>query len=71
MNLKVHYDSEEDILYLAKEGREEEVVEIYPGFNLELDKDGDLLGVEILDASRLLNQVIGPLMEKASSTTSG
>jgi uncharacterized protein YuzE len=69
MSLKVHYDSEEDILYLAQEGLEEEVVEVYPGFNLELDKDGNLLGVEILDASRLLNQVIGPLMERASSSS--
>ena len=68
MSLKVHYDSEEDILYLAQEGLEE-VVEVYPGFNLELDKDGNLLGVEILDASRLLNQVIGPLMERASSSS--
>ena len=34
MNLKVYYDAEVDVLYLAREGQEEEVVEVYPGLNL-------------------------------------
>jgi len=65
MNLKVHYDSEMDILYLAREGQEENVVEVSPGLNLEFDASGELLGVEILNASRLMKQVIQPLHEKA------
>ena len=67
MNLKVHYDAEVDVLYLAREGHEEKVVEVYPGLNLELGVDGELIGVEILQASHRLKQVIGPLMEKAES----
>jgi len=34
MILKVYYDAEVDVLYLAREGQEEEVVEVYPGLNL-------------------------------------
>ena len=67
MSLKVSYDAEVDVLYLAREGQELEVVEAYPGVNLELGADGELLGVEILQASRLLKEVIGPLMQKANS----
>ncbi|PKB72655.1 MAG: hypothetical protein BZY75_05770 [SAR202 cluster bacterium Io17-Chloro-G7] len=67
MNLKVHYDPDVDVLYLARPGQEEEVVEVYPGLNLELDVSGELIGVEILKASRLLKEVIGPLMQKAST----
>ncbi len=67
MSLKVRYDPEVDVLYLARAGQEEEVVEVYPGLNLELDASGELIGVEILKASRLLKEVIGPLMQKAST----
>lgn len=65
MSLKVYYDPELDILYLAKQGHEEQVVEISPGVNLELGANGELLGVEILNASRLMKGVIEPLREKA------
>ena len=67
MSLKVHYVSEVDVLYLAREGEEEDVVEVYPGLNLEVNASGELIGVEILQASHLLKSVIGPLMQKASS----
>jgi len=67
MSLKVHYDSEVDVLYLAREGEEEDVVEVYPGLNLEVNASGELIGVEILQVSHLLKSVIGPLMQKASS----
>lgn len=43
---KISYDEEEDILYLAKEGEEREVVEVSPGVNVELDDSGKLIGVE-------------------------
>jgi len=42
---KLYYDEEGDILYLAREGKEEEVAEITPGINVELDKSGMLIGV--------------------------
>ena len=66
MTLKVHYDSEIDVLYLAIPGLEQEVREYYPGLNLELDAQGELIGVEILQASELLKDVIGPLRAKAT-----
>jgi uncharacterized protein YuzE len=60
---KIFYDEEEDILYLAKEGEEREVVEVSPGVNAELDDSGKLIGVEVFKASRLFKDVI-KLMEK-------
>lgn len=66
MSLKVYYDEEADVLYLARKGREEEVVEVQPGVNLEFDSKGDLIGVEILRASSLLKGVIEPLRVKAA-----
>jgi uncharacterized protein YuzE len=68
MSLNVNYDPDVDVLYLARAGEEEEVVEVYPGVNLELDSDEELLGVEILQASKLLAEVIAPLMEKARTS---
>ena len=66
MSLKVSYDAEADVLYLAKEGQEEEVVEVYPGVNLEFGPERELLGIEILGASRILKGVVDPLREKAA-----
>ena len=62
-DFKIHYDEEEDILYLSREGREQEVVELSPGINLELDASGKLMGVEIFRASHLFKEVI-KVMEK-------
>lgn len=62
---RVSYDEKEDILYLAKEGQEEEIVEIAPGVNAELDASGNLLGVEIFEASKLLKDVIKSIENKA------
>lgn len=62
---RVSYDEKEDILYLAKEGMEEEIVEIAPGVNAELDAAGNLLGVEIFEASKLLKDVIKSIENKA------
>ena len=36
--------------------------------NLELDAQGELIGVGILKASELLKDVIGPLLKKALLT---
>ena len=62
-DFKIYYDEKEDILYLAREGEEEDVVEISPGVNVELDKSGNLMGVEIFKASYLFKDVI-KVMEK-------
>lgn len=61
---KVFYDEEEDILYLAKEGEEAEVVEISPGVNMELDSNGNLIGVELFKASHMFKNVLKPMEKK-------
>jgi uncharacterized protein YuzE len=66
MSLKVHYDPEVDVLYIARAGEEEEVVEVYPGLSLEKDASGELIGVEILQASEILKEVIDPLRRKVA-----
>lgn len=57
-DFKVFYDEEEDILYLAKEGEEAEVVALSPGVNMELDSNGNLIGVEVFSASRMFKDVL-------------
>ena len=63
-DFKVFYDEEEDILYLAKEGEEAEVVEVSPGVNMELDSKGNLIGVEVFKASRMFKNVLKPMGKK-------
>jgi uncharacterized protein YuzE len=59
MNEKIRYDPGSDTLYLLiKEGYEEQFVEVADGINVELDEEGHLLGIETLNASRLLPLVI-------------
>jgi len=61
----VNYDPDSDVLYIvAQEGEEEEFVEIAPGVNVELDAEGKVVGVEILNASRFLSSIINPLHQK-------
>jgi uncharacterized protein YuzE len=62
-DFKVFYDEEEDILYLGKEGKEEEVLELSSGVNVELDEEGRLIGLEVFKASHRFKDVI-KLMEK-------
>ncbi len=57
----VHYDPQSDTLYfLVRDGEEERFVEVAEGINVELDREGQLLGVEILNVSRFLRAAIGP-----------
>ena len=52
---KVFYDSKADVLWLViKEGPEEEHLEVAPNVSVELDENGELMGVEILHASKVL-----------------
>jgi uncharacterized protein YuzE len=63
-DFKVFYDDEEDILYLAKEGQEVEVVELSPGVNMELDSNGNLIGVEVFKASHMFKDVLKSMEKK-------
>ncbi|MBI2453996.1 MAG: DUF2283 domain-containing protein, partial [Parcubacteria group bacterium] len=57
----VNYDAQEDALYLGvKSGLEEEFVEVAPGVGVELDKQGNVIGIEILNASKILKPVMKP-----------
>ena len=62
--LKVFYDEEQDVLYIAKEGQEQEFIEVQPGINIELDEDRQVVGVEIIKASEVLKEVIEPVRRK-------
>jgi uncharacterized protein YuzE len=58
--MKVHYDKEQDILYLAfKDGPSHEVIESTPNIILELDENKEIMGLEIWNAKKtgLLEQV--------------
>lgn len=56
---KVYYDKKNDALWLlVKSGVEYEHNEISPGISVELGKNGELLGIEILDASKILGEKI-------------
>jgi uncharacterized protein YuzE len=54
-----HYDPQGDTLYFVRDGEEERLVEVAEGVNVELDQEGQLLGVEIMNASRFLRAAIG------------
>ena len=68
--LKVHYDEKEDILWLAKPGIEEEFRELGDWINIELDADGEPLGIEISGASNLLKDVAESLAARARKSKS-
>jgi uncharacterized protein YuzE len=58
----INYDYESDVLYIAsKKGEEEEFIEIAPGINVELDDRGQVIGIEILNASKCLKPIAKPL----------
>lgn len=55
----IYYDKKTDVLwFLLKSGLEEEHREIAPGVSIELGKKGELLGIEILDASKILQGIM-------------
>ena len=58
MNKKHYYDKESDSLFIyVKEGEEDSFEEAAPGVNLEMNDKGEIIGVEILQASRFLKGV--------------
>jgi len=53
--IKEYYDEESDTKwYVIKSGEEEEYYEISPGYNIELDKSGSIIGIEIMNYSKQL-----------------
>ena len=61
----VKYDPTSDVLYIAtRKGLEEEFAEVAPGVNVELDRKGNVLGVEILRASHTLRRFVKSLAKR-------
>ena len=63
---QIQYDKESDVLYLGiHKGIEEEFVEIAPGISVELDESGKVIGVEVLNASRIPKSISKPGQQEA------
>ncbi len=62
MNKKYYYDKKSDSLFIhLKAGKEENFEEIAPGINVELNKKNEIIGVEILHASRFMDEIKKPI----------
>lgn len=60
-----NYDSKSDTLYIvAKKGKEEELVEVASGMNVELNARGQVIGIEILNASKCLKPIAKTLYKQ-------
>lgn len=64
-DFNIFYDEGADILFFGKRGEEEEFVEIEPNIHVELDKEKNVIGVEIIQASRCLREALPKMVEKA------
>jgi len=54
----MHYDRASDVFYIGiQEGGEEEYVEVAPGVNVELSEKGRVIGIEILNASKVFQPI--------------
>ena len=62
MNKKYNYDKKSDSLFIyLEEGEEESFEEIVPGINIELNKDNEIIGIEILNVSRFSKKFNEPV----------
>ncbi len=53
--MRITYDPEADALYIAqREAAATDGIDIEEGVSVDLDKDGHIIGIEILDASERL-----------------
>jgi uncharacterized protein YuzE len=56
---KVRYDAKADVLYLfSEEGEIARSIEVSPGITVEFGDVGNILGVEILRASKVLTEKV-------------
>lgn len=64
---QVFYDKESDVLYFGvKKGLEEEYIEVAPGIHAELDAEGQVIGVEVLRASKVFHSIAPALLASAN-----
>ena len=69
--MKLEYDKEVNAAYIyieypIKEGEVKKTIELNENIILDFDNTGKLLGVEVLDASKVLNKKV--LLEAAAQT---
>ncbi len=56
---RIRYSPDSDVLYfLLAEGKEEYFEEPIPGVHVEYDESGHVIGVEILNASKVLKNFL-------------
>ena len=56
---QLRYFEQDDVLHLTiAAGKEMQSVEVYPNVTLELNAEGDVIGIEILDATRFIRDFI-------------
>jgi len=61
MDKKYYYDKNSDSVYIhIKDGMEDKFEEIVPGINVEFNDKNEVIGVEILKASRF-NERLGKI----------
>ena len=59
--MKIEYDSDRDLLYIyfaAPSTKAAETITITPGVHADFDRDKKLIGIEVLDASEIMNRKI-------------
>lgn len=60
MEMKINYDSEADAVYIylkeISEGEVAQTISLNDSINIDLDSNGVMIGIEILDASKNLSQ---------------
>ena len=59
--MKIEYDPKRDLLYIyfaEQDAKSAETVTIKPGVHADFDKNGKLIGLEVLDAKELAGKKI-------------
>ena len=60
MAIKIQRDKKLDVGYVTfRKGRVSETIEIRPGILIDLDKTGDVLGIEVLSLKKLAPALAG------------
>jgi len=62
---RVLYDEESDVLYVViAEGEEEGFIELAPNINLEIGERGKIIGIEIINAKKLMEKKTTKILEQ-------
>jgi uncharacterized protein YuzE len=59
--MKIEYDHERDLLYIyfsELEAKVAETITITPGVHADFDREGKLIGIEVIEASKIVGKKI-------------